>query len=601
MLDKALGSKLRISIVAVAACVAVAAALTGALWAAPGSRASSAPVNVFPIPGGQVAPPTSQITFRGLPASQLGSITVFGSQSGAHAGQVKADSDGHGGSFLPTTQFKPGETVTVKTSLNIVGGSGGSWSFKIATPAGRIRGVPPKPAPRVKGDVDHFASAPQLIPAAVHVTKLPSHASPGGVFVAPQDGPVQEGPMILGPYGGLIWFKPVPKGDSATDFRVQTYRGKPVLTWWQGSVSAAGTGNGEDEIYNSSYQRVLTAKAANGLNADLHEFQITPQNTALVTSYFPVYWDASSVGGSKHEIVLDSVAQELDLKTGLVLFQWDSLDHVPLNYSYTRPPKAKGHPYDYFHINSIQRDSDGNLIISARDTWAVYKVNHQTASIVWELSGKHSSFKMGRNTQFAFQHDARLRPGNRITIFDDGAGPPVVHKSSRALTLSLDTTHMTVTLAHQDTHRPSLLAAYEGNVQQETDNDDFVGWGQQPYFTEFSSRGRTVFDGRFVGDNSSYRAYRFRWTGRPTQRPGITTRVHGRTVTVYASYNGATEFNRWRVLAGNGPKSLKAVTGSPKTAFETAIRLPHAERYVEVQALGNHGRLIGRSKPMRVH
>ena len=247
MLEKPLGGKLRISVVTVATCGAVGAALPGALLAAPGSRASSAPVNVFPIPGGQVAPPTTQITFRGLPASQLGSISVTGSQSGGHAGQVRADSDGRGGSFLPTVEFKPGETVTVKTSLNIVGGSGGAWSFKVATPAGRIRGVPPKPAPRVKGDVDHFASAPQLIPAAVHVTKLPSHAQPGGVFVAPQNGPVQDGPMILGPYGGLIWFKPVPKGDSATDFRVQTYRGKPVLTWWQGSVSAAGTGNGEDE------------------------------------------------------------------------------------------------------------------------------------------------------------------------------------------------------------------------------------------------------------------------------------------------------------------------------------------------------------------
>ena len=132
-------------------------------------------------------------------------------------------------------------------------------------------------------------------------------------------------------------------------------------------------------------------------------------------------------------------------------------------------------------------------------------------------------------------------------------------------------------------------------------NDDFVGWGQQPYFTEYNPTGRTLFDGRFVGDNSSYRAFRFRWTGTPTQRPGIATRVHGKTVTVYASYNGSTEFNRWRVLAGNSPKSLKAVTGSPKKAFETAIRLPRAERYVEVQALGNHGRLIGRSRPTAVH
>jgi hypothetical protein len=601
MSTKYLRRKLSLGVVVLVGCAVAGAFLYGALsWAARSHATTTTPVYAFPIPGARVAAPSTQITFRGISADQLGSIVVTGSSSGIHAGQVMADSDGSGGSFLPAAPFKPGEHVTVTTNLNIVGGSAGSFSFTVASPAGRIPGMAPRRPPRVRGDIDRFASDPQLIPAAVHVTKLPSHASPGGIFVAPQNGPAQEGPMILGPYGGLIWFKPVPRGESATDFRVQTYEGKAVLTWWQGRASAAGTGVGIGEIYDSAYQHVATVAAGNGLSSDLHELQITPQDTALITAFYPVYWNASSIGGSKREVVVDSVAQEIDVKTGLVLFQWDSLDHVPLTYSYDGVPKVGGHPYDYFHINSVQQDTDGNLIISSRDTWAAYKVNHQTGATMWELNGKHSSFKMGKDTEFAFQHDVRMRRNNQLTVFDDGAGPPVVHKQSRALTLKLDTTHMKATLANQDEHRPALSAAYEGNTQLLPNGDDFVGWGQQPYLSEYNERGRLVFDARFVNAISSYRAYRFSWTGTPTQRPGIAARVKGSAVTVYASWNGSTRLNRWRVLGGGSADSLKPVAGSRKQAFETAIRLRHFERYVAVQALDSHGRVLATSKPDRV-
>ena len=172
-------------------------------------------------------------------------------------------------------------------------------------------------------------------------------------------------------------------------------------------------GQGVDQIYDSSYRPVATIRAGNGLSADLHEFQLTPQNTALITAYYPVIWNASSVKGSKRQIVLDSVAQEIDIPTGLVLFQWDSLDHVPLTDSFAGRPRRPRTPYDTFHINSIQQDSDGNIVISARNTWTIYKVSHQTGAIIWKLGGKHSSFKMGRNATFAFQHDARMRSSQR--------------------------------------------------------------------------------------------------------------------------------------------------------------------------------------------
>src|SRR5207248_84964 len=209
-------------------------------------------------------------------------------------------------------------------------------------------------------------------------------------------------------------------------------------------------------------------------------FQLTPYGTALITAYYPVYWNAGAVrGGLKNEIVLDSVVQEIDIPTGFVLFQWDSLDHVPLTDTYEPLPKRDTrNPFDYFHVNSVQLDDDGNLMISGRNTWAAYKINHQSGAVMWTLGGRRSSFRMGPGTAFAFQHDVRVRAHNDqyVTVFDDGAGPPTIHRQSRGLKLQLSLMRRTATVSWQHQHSPPLLSAFEGNYQQLPDADDFVGW-----------------------------------------------------------------------------------------------------------------------------
>ena len=556
------------------------------------------PVYVFPIPGGHFASPGTQLTFRGIATSQLGRITVTGSVSGAHRGTVATDSDGGGGSFLPATPFTPGETVTVITSLNIEGSGHGSYQFQVATPAGTIPLAKRPAAPRVRGDVWLFRSRPDLAPAAVEITK-PDPGATGNIFLAPQVGPVQQGPELIGPNGGLIWFSPVPQNDSAADFREQYYRGQPVLTWWQGNESV-GIGSGQDVILNSSYQVVKDVSAGNGLSADLHEFQLTARGTALITAEYPVIVNAVAVKGTTREVVLDSVVQEIDVATGLVEFQWDSLDHVSLTASYsglpTKPHAANGvgDPYDYFHVNSVVPDRDGNLLISARNTWAVYKVNRQTAAAMWTLGGKSSSFRLGRGASFAFQHDVRAQAfGDQfLTMFDDGAGPPYVHSQSRALKLELNLRHMTADVASQHVHSPPLLSSYEGSDEQLRGGDDFVGWGQEPYFSQYNARGKLVFDGRFVDANISYRAFRFQWSGTPATPPAVAAARHGKKMTVYVSWNGATNVRGWRVFAGNTTTAMRAVATARKRGFETAITA-RARGYVAVQALGSGNHPLG--------
>ena len=577
----------------------LAAALVAAFIGGCGSADPPA-VSVFPIPGARVAAPQTQITFRGVSRGHIGRVFVTGSRTGRHFGRVFFDSDGQGASFLPTKPFAPGETVTVRTTMQIRAAHAGTFHFAIAHPAGAIPVMPLDLANRVAGDELIFHSRPDLTPPAVEVTKQSGSAAPGDIFITPQQGPTQNGAMILNADGALIWFQPIKPPNIAADLRVQKYQGKPVLTWWQG-YSGAGVGAGEDLIYDSSYRQIAVVHAGNGLTADLHEFRLTPQGTALITAFYPVFWDASALHGSTHQVVLDSVVQEIDVKTGLVLYQWDSLDHVPLADTYEAMPKSATGPFDYFHINSVQLQQNGDLLISARNTWAAYDIDHSSGAIIWTLGGRKSSYKLSSAAVFAFQHDVRLHTDTdpTVTLFDDGGGPPRVHTQSRAITVRLDSSGKTAKLVGQDQHSPALAAAFEGNLQALANGDQFVGWGQQPYFSEYNARGEMVFDARFVDSNSSYRAYRLAWTGTPSGAPAVVASSSGSTTNVYVSWNGATQVASWRVLAGSAANSLQAVVTTTKQGFESQIAIA-AQPYVAVQALDGAGRVLATSSVVHV-
>jgi hypothetical protein len=565
-----------------------------------GRGSESDPVTVFPIPGGRVAAPQTQITLRGVTRGHVGRVIVTASRTGRHTGRVVFDSDGQGASFLPAKPFAPGERVTVRTALNIRGARAGTFRFAIARPAGAIPATPLDLADREPGDEFTFHSRPDLTPPAVEVTRQTAQAAPGDIFITPQQGPTQNGVMILNGQGALVWFQPIKPPDIAADLRVQRYQGKSVLTWWQG-YSGAGVGAGEDVIYDSSYRQLAVVRAGNGLTADLHEFRLSSQDTALITAYYPVFWDASALHGAKQQVVLDSVVQEIDIKTGLVLYQWDSLDHVPLRDTYEAVPTTAGGPFDYFHINSVQEQRSGDLLISARNTWAAYDIDHRTGAIVWTLGGRNSSYKLSSGAVFAFQHDVRLHTDSdpTVTLFDDGGGPPRVHTESRAITVRLDSSGKVATLVSEEQHSPALAAAFEGNVQALPGGDEFIGWGQQPYFSEYNAQGQMMFDARFVDSNSSYRAYRFPWTGKPAAPPSVTVLAEGNSANVYVSWNGATGVASWRVLAGSASDSLQAVVTATNQGFESQIAIA-TQPYVAVQALDAAGRALATSSVVHI-
>jgi Arylsulfotransferase (ASST) len=553
-------------------------------------------LTVSPAPDTRDASAATQISLIGAGADQLSDISVIGSRSGAHSGRLLAYSQGDGASFLPTRSFRDGEQVTVHGQL--ISGAARvpfAWTFKVATRDSAAVAASGRPPPLRAGDRQSFRSRPDLKPPTVTVTTRSADAAPGDLFLAPYSGAGQYGPMILDGNGQLIWFKALPHQTRAADFRVQQYQGQPVLSWWQDPLDGASA----VVIANSAYQQIQVVHAGNGYQPDLHEFQITPRGTALMTIYSAIRCDESSVGGPRDGAVADTLMQEIDLHTGLVRFEWHSLDHVALRDSYaSAKPTSASSPFDFFHINAIDVEQDGSLLIDARNTWAAYDVSRSTGEVIWRLGGKHSSFALQPGSRPAWQHDARQQPDGAITFFDNGATPRI-HPQSRAIELRLDFQHMTATLVGRYEHPTPLVAGSQGNVQAQPNGDWLVGWGEVPDFSELSPSGKLLFDAHLPAGYESYRTYRMPWSGQPLDQPAILVKPapHG-GMTVYASWNGATQVAAWRVLEGSGPSNLQPVLQQPRAGFQTIISPPAGGQYIVVQALAADGTVLAAS-PLR--
>jgi len=459
----------------------------------------------------------------------------------------------------------------------------------------RLLGTEEAVAPKVQT----FLSRPDLTPLTVTVNSPARMTQPGYVFTAPFIGPGKYGPLILDNRGQPVWFNPI-ANPTAMNFRVQRYRGEDVLTWWQGKVEN-GYGGGTGVILDRTYRRIAEVKAGRGYHSDLHEFILTSRNTALIAIYKDRDADFSVVGGPVDGRAVECVIQEIDIPSGRVLFEWHSLDHVPLQDSYLpADPKA----FDYFHLNSIAVDTDGHLLVSARHTSTVYKVDRRSGEIIWRLGGKKSDFAIGPGARFDFQHDARRHSDGTITLFDNGAfaPPPVpaIEGFSRPLRLQVDTTSMSATLVGVYQAEEPRLAFAMGDLQQLPNGGAFVGWGTAGAFTEFAPDGTVVFDAQFAPEGLSYRAFRYPWVGKPTTLPDVVVKnaPAGKT-TVHVSWNGATEVARWRLTAGPRRDLLRPVRTGPRAGFETAFTVPRLSGYLALTALDRHGHVLATSKPVK--
>ncbi|NMO54495.1 arylsulfotransferase [Actinoplanes sp. TBRC 11911] len=490
-------------------------------------------------------------------------------------------------------------------SAAVTGVAGGGIGYAIAHDGSD--GTPATPA--ADAGPPKYRSRPDLrtLPD-ITITTPPNGTSGGYVFLTPASGAGLWGPLIVDETGSPVWFRKVP--DPATvaiDFKVQQYQNKPVLTWWEGTIGGTGgqgVGQGEFVLSDTSYREIARVRAAGTEQADQHDFVITPRNTALFWVYDPIPYDLSPVGGPKNGVLHDGVIQELDIATGRKLFEWRASQHVGLDESYAPLPVGdSAHlPYDYFHANSIGLAADGNIIISSRHTWTTFKLDHTTGAVMWRLGGKKNDFQQDDRSKFAWQHDFRQRRDGTYSVFDNGAGVTKVHPYSRGLIMKMDEAARRVTFVAEFVHPDKISAPTQGCFRELADGGSFIGWGQDPYFTEHNPDGSVRFAGHLPLDNQSYRAYKADWTGTPMDQPALGLHTDGGNVIVSASWNGATKIAKWRARSGEQPGALSAALEGTRTGFETTLTVAGMPEYVVAEALDASGKLLGASSaiPVRV-
>jgi Arylsulfotransferase (ASST) len=341
-----------------------------------------------------------------------------------------------------------------------------------------------------------------------------------------------------------------------------------------------------------------------GLGGDLHEFHITADNTALITVYHNHESDCTDLGFGSACWINDSLFQEIDIETGDLIFQWQASDHVRMSDSTVTPKGKDGQTedsaFDFFHINSVDKDDQGNYIISSRYMNAVMCIS-PTGETLWSLGGVNNSFQDlsdGDATNFAKQHHANWNANSTLSLFDNH-GDDVFRprgEFSRGMKISLDLEEMTATLVESYVHPEEILAVSQGSMQILDNGNAFVGFGNSPAYTEFSADGEVLCDGHFgpslifeildLGLVKSYRAFKSQWVGRPNAPPDI--KVKGGRV--YVSWNGATEVTSWRLQGAEDVSAVEedfvTIQELEKDGFETSFALDQvSEASIRIVAL----------------
>ena len=484
--------------------------------------------------------------------------------------------------------------------------------------------VPADPANDITWPYQAFKTV-NFTPPYLNITH---HTAPseGYLFFAPDGAtPVQIAPVIMDMYGELVWNGPE---QHAFNFGVYEYHGAPVLAWWNGTLfpEPVGRGNGVIYIYNNEYEQINKVTLAGNFlelepgviypsNIDVHEVQITPNGSIIVTANNVTQADLTSVGGPANGWVVAGMVYEIDIASNEVLFQWSSLDHLeqlPFTAS-LYPLGTEGYTganqslaWGYFHINAVD-PYDGGYVISSRYLCSAIAID-ASGSVKWRLSGREGGdFTLigdKQKTGFCYQHDIRVEDehasGVNLRMHDNHNSPienGTVPSSGKVLKLNFASKEATLVQRFFNASGP-IFSTAQGNYQPLQDGNKFVGHGWIPVMEEFTPSGEILTTIQFgaadarpgggylsaLAPTLSYRDFKQHWVGCPTAKPDVVAESSTGGVNVFISWNGATEVEAWEIYAGSSRDKLKCVATVQKKGFETKVHIEEAQ-YVQVKPI----------------
>ncbi|KAJ5909221.1 hypothetical protein N7495_001903 [Penicillium taxi] len=461
-----------------------------------------------------------------------------------------------------------------------------------------------------------YRSRSDLSPPKLNIT-IPAADANGTeyVFVTPYNGEIQQpGAYIYRKDGDLVWSSIGYYAGFVDNLHPTTYHGETVLQAYQGTIDHLhGEGWGQFVLLNHKYEHVVTATAANHRIPSIHEFNSINGETALIEIYIPTLANLSAYGGnSSQKWIGNGIFQEFNIETGELIFEWSALDHidpadslVALGSSTANSGLTSEHSWDFIHINSVDKNEEGDYLISSRHLSTIFKINGTDGSIIWRLGGNSSTFS--HDFTFGFQHYARWISQSTddevevISFFNNGGdGTITFNNVSSALVVQLNTTDSTAIILREATAPYGLQAASQGNAQLLPNGNFFVGWGSAGAYSEFNTDNEVIFHA-FIEDGISYRSFAGNWTGISNETPAIVAFEDGtsNSTRLFVSWNGDTQTESWKFFTGHGRKR-SLIAQVHRKSFETSFVWKNIDDSATfyVEAIGKDGHVLGKAGPV---
>jgi hypothetical protein len=442
-------------------------------------------------------------------------------------------------------------------------------------PAFKTAGLTPKAATRANG-----VSVPSDFPQVV----ITARGNPSADYIwlenAGQNGQVYK--MILDNQGNPLFYQ---RG-GATDFKPQK---NGMITW------ANFTGVDKNFNYVRSYSTV------NGYGTDDHELQVMEDG-----SYFLIGDGIETVdmrrfitNGNPTAAVLENVVQQFTA-AGELIFQWRAWDHMDV-LSQQQFIDLTSFGLDFPHMNAVDVDDDGHILLSSRSNSECTKINRDTGEVIWRLGGTQSTLTFVNDPMDGprQQHSFRALGHGHYILFDNGDlhSPPF----SRAVEYVVDPVAMTATLVWQFQDTPDKYTYYMGNVQRLTNGNTHINWvlAGYPKAVEVDPNGVKQLELNLTPGYDLYRSWRAPWDG-VVPVPYLIAESYPDNVTLIFNKFGDTNVNFYRIYGGTSPQPTNLLATTPSTLAHLSNLQNNRQYYFRVTSVANDGTESGYSNEENV-
>ncbi|MGB3074001.1 MAG: aryl-sulfate sulfotransferase [Chitinophagales bacterium] len=490
---------------------------------------------INPKPGSQYHNPQTGLILKNGSFIDRASVTdknlfeITGSSSGAHSWIARLSDDNKTIVVKPHPVFDFGETVTVTihSKLKKIPGEtieGTTFSFQIRSKPTQEDEAAYREM-RQQSFMDDFGYDPYaknpddiypLDSMPTYVINVNNNPAPGQIFYRNKEDQTTDIPgtnsfaTIIQNDGTILWARDL--GQFGSDFKLNA---NGYMTYFADTAQWM--------VLDSNYNLIDSVQCKNGyeLETQGHDVMMYPDGHVFLMAYNIQTINMTAYGGISNAKVQGLVIQEQDANRDVV-FEWRSWDHFLFTDANSHTPLTNA-TVDYVHCNSVERDFDGNVLISSRNMDELTKINHETGAIIWRMGGENNQFTFVNDNipqHFSSQHDLRRLPNGHIILFNNGNYlSPLI---SSAKEYALDEVNKVATLAwyyeHPDVNGFHVYGGATGNAQRLPNGNTIIDWGLIipnvgiPNHTEVDANKNIDWEMTFDSPKQKcYRIHKYEW------------------------------------------------------------------------------------------